>query len=63
MPRIRVPLNNFAFGEINPSLTSRVDSPVYNQAAESVKNFFIRAEGGVIKRPATKRIHNFYKYL
>ncbi|MAB40645.1 MAG: hypothetical protein CL525_16310 [Aequorivita sp.] len=59
MPRIRVPLNNFAFGEINPSLTSRVDSPVYNQAAESVKNFFIRAEGGVIKRPATKRIHNF----
>ena len=37
MPRIRVPLNNFAFGEINPSLTSRVDSPVYNQAAESVK--------------------------
>ena len=59
MPRIRVPLNNFAFGEINPSLTSRVDSPVYTQAGESVKNFFIRAEGGVIKRPATKRLYNF----
>jgi len=59
MPRIRVPLNNFAFGEINPSLTSRVDSPVYTQAGESVKNFFIRAEGGVLKRPATKRLYNF----
>jgi hypothetical protein len=59
MPRIRVPLNNFSFGEINPSLTSRTDSAVYNQAAETVKNFFIRAEGGVIKRPATERIYNF----
>ena len=59
MPRIRVPLNNFAFGEINPSLTSRTDSTVYTQAAETVKNFFIRAEGGIIKRPATERIYNF----
>lgn len=59
MPRIRIPLNNFAFGEINPSLTSRIDSPVYTQSGESVKNFFIRAEGGVVKRPGTKRLYNF----
>ena len=59
MARIRVPLNNFAYGEVSPSLTSRTDSPVYTAAAESVKNFFIRAEGGVIKRPGTKRIYEF----
>ena len=59
MARIRVPLNNFAFGEINPSLTSRTDTPVYNSAAETVQNFFIRAEGGVVTRPGTQRIHNF----
>lgn len=59
MPRIRIPLNNFAFGEINPSLTSRIDSPVYTQSGESVKNVFIRAEGGIIKRPGTKRLYNF----
>ncbi len=59
MARIRVPLNNFAFGEISPSLVSRTDSPVYQQAAESVKNMFIRAEGGVISRPGTKRLYNF----
>lgn len=59
MARIRVPLNNFSFGEVSPSLRSRTDSPVYVAAAESVKNFFIRAEGGVINRPGTKRIHEF----
>jgi hypothetical protein len=59
MARIRIPLNNFSFGEISPSLTSRTDSPVYTSAAESVKNFFIRAEGGVINRPGTERIYEF----
>ncbi len=59
MARIRVPLNNFVFGEINPSLTSRIDSAVYNQAGQSVKNVFIRAEGGIINRPGSKRLFNF----
>ena len=34
MARVRVPLNNFSFGEISPSLTSRTDSQVYQNAAE-----------------------------
>ena len=59
MARVRVPLNNFVFGEISPSLTSRVDSAIYNQSGQSVKNVFIRAEGGVINRPGSKRLHNF----
>jgi len=59
MARIRVPLNNFVFGEISPSLISRVDSAIYNQSGQSVKNVFIRAEGGVINRAGTKRLHNF----
>tara|TARA_A100001388_G_C28771002_1_gene503811 strand:- start:1206 stop:3419 length:2214 start_codon:yes stop_codon:yes gene_type:complete len=59
MARIRVPLNNFSFGEVSPSLTSRTDSQVYQNAAEKVTNFFIRSEGGVIKRPGSKFIHKF----
>ena len=59
MARIRVPLNNFVYGEINPSLTSRIDAPVYNQSGQSVKNVFIRSEGGIINRPGTKRLFNF----
>ena len=59
MARVRVPQNSFQFGEISPSLTSRTDSPVYSNAAERVRNFFIKGEGGVTKRPGTKRWHNF----
>ena len=59
MARVRIPLNNFVFGEISPSLNSRVDSAVYNQSGQSVKNVFIRAEGGVISRPGSKMVHSF----
>ena len=59
MARIRVPLNNFQFGEVSPALTSRTDTKVYTNAAEEVRNFFIRSEGGLKKRTGTKRIHNF----
>ena len=59
MARIRVPQNSFTFGEVSPSLTSRTDSPIYKNAAEKVRNFFIRGEGGLTKRPGTKRWHNF----
>ena len=59
MARIRVPLNNFQFGEVSPSLTSRTDTKVYTNAAEQVRNFFIRSEGGLKKRTGTKRWANF----
>ena len=59
MARVRVPLNNFQFGEVSPSLTSRTDTQVYTNAAEQVRNFFIRSEGGLKKRTGTKRWANF----
>ncbi len=59
MARVRVPLNNFQFGEISPSLTSRTDTKVYTNAGEEVRNFFIRSEGGLKKRTGTKRLHSF----
>ena len=59
MQKVRVPLTNFAFGEVSPSLYSRTDSPVYNQSAQRVKNFFIRSEGGVIKRSGLQNIYQF----
>ncbi len=59
MARVRVPLNNFQFGEVSPALTSRTDTKVYTNAAEQVRNFFIRSEGGLKKRTGTKRLANF----
>lgn len=59
MQKVRVPLTNFSFGEVSPSLYSRTDSPVYNQSAQRVKNFFLRSEGGVVKRSGLRKVYEF----
>ena len=59
MARVRVPVNNVLLVEVRPSLTSRTDTKVYTNAAEQVRNFFIRSEGGLKKRTGTKRLANF----
>ena len=59
MQIVRIPFTNFQFGEISPSLIGRTDTQVYNNSAQKLTNFLIRAEGGVIKRSGTKYLHNF----
>ena len=59
MRKVKVPLTNFQFGEVSPSLYSRTDTPIYNQSAQRVENFFLRSEGGVIKRSGLKKIYEF----
>ena len=49
MRKAKVPLTNFQFGEISPSLISRTDTRVYNNSAQKIENFLLRAEGAVIK--------------
>ena len=59
MRKLRVPLSNFQFGEVSPSLISRTDSKVYSSSAQKVENFFLRAEGGIIKRAGLSNIYEF----
>ena len=59
MARIRVPISNFQFGEVSPSLISRTDTPIYNNSAKKVENFFLRNEGGLLKRFGTEKIYEF----
>lgn len=59
MARVRVPLTNFQFGEVSPSMLSRTDSPVYAQAAKKVENLFLRNEGGVLRRFGTRKLYEF----
>lgn len=59
MARVRIPLSSFSFGEVSSGVTARVDTQIYNAAAERVRNFIILSEGGVKKRPGTKRLYNF----
>ena len=40
-------------------MIARTDTQVYNNSAQKLTNFLIRAEGGVIKRMGTKFLHNF----
>ena len=40
MQKVRVPLTNFKFGEVSPSLYSRTDTELYNQSGQRVENFF-----------------------
>lgn len=59
MAKVRVPISNFQYGEISPSLVSRTDTPLYNNSAKKVENFFLRNEGGLLKRFGTRRIYEF----
>ena len=59
MRKAKVPLTNFQFGEISPSLISRTDTRVYNNSAQKIENFFLRAEGGVIKRAGLSKLFEF----
>lgn len=59
MQKVRVPLTNFQYGEVSPSLYSRTDTPVYNNSAQRVENFSLRAEGGVIKRAGLEYIYTY----
>ena len=59
MQKARIPITNFQYGEISPSLISRTDSAIYNSSAQSIKNFFIRTEGGVAKRGGFQALHDF----
>ena len=54
MPRIRIPLTSFDYGEVSPSLRSRTDANIYTHAAQKVRNFYIRSEGGIEKRAGTR---------
>lgn len=59
MQKVKVPIQNFQYGEVSPSLIARTDSEIYNSSAQRVQNFFLRAEGGVIKRSGTKHIYTY----
>ena len=41
MQKVRVPITNFQFGEVSPSLYSRTDSDIYTASAQRVENFFL----------------------
>lgn len=53
MPVIEPQQTAFTAGEISPYMFSRIDIAQYNNSAREVTNFFVRAQGGLLKRPGT----------
>ena len=47
---------NFTGGEMDPLLSSRVDTHAYANGAKTIRNMRILAQGGVKRRPGTKYI-------
>ena len=59
MPRIKVPISNFQFGEVSPSLISRTDTKVYPNSAKKVENLTLMNEGGLAKRFGSEKIYEY----
>lgn len=54
MPNIPVPNNNFAAGEIDPSIRSRDKTDLYQSGVERLRNMKARVQGGVETRPGMR---------
>jgi hypothetical protein len=44
---------NFTAGELSPYLQSRTDLQQYGNSAQTINNFIVRHQGGLLKRPGT----------
>lgn len=53
---MRIPLNNFAKGEIAPELQARFDVQAYGAAVAEARNVKVKKYGGLEKRPGTRLV-------
>ena len=56
MALLRQFYTNFTSGELSPLLTSRLDSDAYKNGLQTLRNFRIRAQGGVVRRPGLRHL-------
>lgn len=51
---IKIPQVSFGGGEVSPQTYSRLDLQKFGSSAKRLRNFFVRAEGGISNKPGTK---------
>jgi hypothetical protein len=54
MALLRQFYTNFTAGELTPLLSSRLDSDAYKNGAKTLRNFRLRAQGGITRRPGCR---------
>lgn len=55
-----IPQNTFSFGEVDPAVTARQDINAYAQALKTCRNWWLRAQGGIERRPGTFYLDSFF---
>ena len=56
MAQIKIVQNSFTSGEIGDYLDAREDLDIYNTGANTVENFFVLPQGGLLKRSGFEHI-------
>ena len=56
MALLRQFYTNFTSGELTPLLSSRLDSDAYKNGAKTLRNFRLRAQGGITRRPGCRHL-------
>lgn len=58
MPQAKVIQSSFSSGELDPNMVSRIDSATYYEGAETLRNFQMMEQGGLMRRPGSEYIAN-----
>jgi hypothetical protein len=56
MARANTIQTNFTSGEVSPQMYGRVDVNKYQNGAKKLRNFIVRPQGGISRRPGTKYV-------
>ena len=56
MPQAKVIQSSFSAGELDPNMVSRIDSETYYEGAETLRNFQMMEQGGLMRRPGGEYI-------
>lgn len=58
MADVRKVISAFTLGEVSQDILGRVDLPGYHNSCEQLKNWFVKAMGGIEQRPGTIYVAN-----
>jgi hypothetical protein len=56
MPKENTAQTSWKYGEISPLLRGRIDTEAWKQGAETLENFVVTPQGGLLRRPGTEHM-------
>lgn len=56
MPKENIAQTSWKYGEISPLLRGRIDTDAWKNGAETLENFVVTPQGGLLRRPGTENM-------